>query len=310
MGDPTATYSIHNRYDRINTSAEVCSRMETASADEFVLTDDRFNAEYLMNEQRRLLEVSSAAEIRASSFLRLRLAAQQKLTMQHNQFRERRMRQDSALEPRVASRRPSTAQGSLAAGPSASLGTAQGPEQRNPDGVSLRCSGCFVCCPDITSLNIHKSSCREYAALGNRRRDSNASQCMARCSNDRTYSNAPYSMDMQGLMSAREHFEDPSQITDVLTARGVQFSCNNQSSIYSGAYNEEGGHHASVAVFSPKTGSRSPSHSVPTPSSSRDDRIGNRPDGRESRYDDRGVHYSREMTPINPSLTRQNKRAM
>ncbi|RHW67678.1 zinc-finger of a C2HC-type [Trypanosoma brucei equiperdum] len=302
MSDTSATYSLHNHYGRIN---NVCTISPQASPSPSALpqtVEEHFDAEVLLKEQRHLLESSPAAEIRASPFLRFRLNAQQKFTMQHNQYLERcaqREASDRNPHPLTASATGLREQFTQHLGRQS---ISQGQNQSYQDGEGLCCSGCQNRFVDAIALNRHKSTCSEYAALVLQRRGSEKLHYTPRCCSTRETAVTPSNTDIRPILSIRERAEDPQPIPDVLTARGGHFSYRNQLSTHGGYQGNEGENAAAVAVFSPKAGSGSLSRSLPTPTSLRED-MHSEFEARDTKHNIRARTQSRELTPPTPTST-------
>ncbi|KAH8619032.1 putative zinc finger of a C2HC type [Trypanosoma vivax] len=85
-GSPSASYTRRGARSPSRSN----SAFETGQQEGSYFALSMFDGATLLREQKQLLEAASASEIRNSLFLRLRLNARQRFTMQHNQLSERR----------------------------------------------------------------------------------------------------------------------------------------------------------------------------------------------------------------------------
>ncbi|KAH9592988.1 hypothetical protein LSM04_002482 [Trypanosoma melophagium] len=142
-----------------------------------------FDAAGLLREQKEFLEQAQASEIRASLFLRLRLSAQQKLTVQRNQLAERRSMQkdfdsySSNAVPHSASARTTapirnteafisnTAAEEHQGNGQHVLLDVDAREEKEQEKEEQHCPGCARRYTDMLAFSRHKGHCKAYAVL-------------------------------------------------------------------------------------------------------------------------------------------------
>ncbi|KEG09832.1 hypothetical protein DQ04_04561000 [Trypanosoma grayi] len=282
-----------------------------------------FDAAELLREQKEFLERAQAGEIRASLFLRLRLSAQQKLTVQRNQFAERTAARSRRWPISNAGAVPASARTASAATATATTEASKfsgGEEvvvEEEPE-EGQRCLGCARRYFDASSFTRHQSCCKEYAALLRKRNSDvglNAAQTargviprhltVSTAAETATVTaSSAFKDELQAIHQRLESSRCGSPHAEATTARGLATNTNGLTSSQSDAQ-RRGDARGRNATLSLRTESRSTSHSfslpyVSTPQEERRDES----NGRKERE---ASSLSRELTPPSPGCQWQQR---
>ncbi|ORC91666.1 uncharacterized protein TM35_000052620 [Trypanosoma theileri] len=295
-----------------------------------------FDPMSLLREQKELLEQAQASEIRASLFLRLRLSAQQKLTVQRNQLAERRAMQkefdslsSNAVPPSASARTTAPTRHTAALVSNTTVA-----EELKGDGQHLlldggdakeekeeqRCPGCTRCYTDMAAFSRHQANCKEYAALLRKASLATGSLSHVAISTDSTgtrgRSTPTFMEELQavqqrlnvvGTTTASTVSPSPSIVSHPMgTITSLVTECG-LSSGEAQRRNVGGNTVVAPALLSLRTESQSTNYSVSiqcsTPQEERpDDR-----DERDGRREERGFCFSRELTPSSPGVNSQQR---